>query len=62
MAGRRVVLVDDVAGHRGDPGGGQRLLEHAGATVTAAAVVLELAWLGGRDAVAPLPVHSLRCC
>ncbi|MGH3577612.1 MAG: adenine phosphoribosyltransferase, partial [Mycobacterium sp.] len=28
--------------------------------VTVAAVVLELTELGGRDVVAPLPVHSLR--
>jgi hypothetical protein len=28
--------------------------------VTMAAVVLELTALGGRGAVAPLPVHSLR--
>jgi adenine phosphoribosyltransferase len=62
LAGRRVVLVDDVLATGGTLAAARRLLEHSGATVTAAAVVLELAGLGGRHAVAPLPVHSLRCC
>jgi hypothetical protein len=31
-----------------------------GAQVTAAAVVLELVALGGRDRIAPLTAHSLR--
>lgn len=61
LAGRRVVLVDDVLATGGTLAAARRLLERSGATVTAAAVVLELAGLGGRDAVAPLPVHSLRC-
>jgi adenine phosphoribosyltransferase len=37
-----------------------RLLDDAGASVAGAAVVLELVGLRGRDAVAPLPVNSLR--
>jgi adenine phosphoribosyltransferase len=37
-----------------------RLLDDAGAAVSGAVVVLELAALRGRDAVAPLPVTSLR--
>ena len=36
-----------------------RLLTRAGANVTGAAVVLELAALGGRDLLEPLPVSSL---
>jgi adenine phosphoribosyltransferase len=36
-----------------------RLLKHAGANVTGAAVITELAALHGGEAVAPLPVHSL---
>jgi len=35
------------------------LLTRAGAEVTAAAVVVELTALAGREALAPLPVHSL---
>jgi adenine phosphoribosyltransferase len=36
-----------------------KLLRHAGANVTGAAVVLELTALGGRDVLKPLPVSSL---
>jgi adenine phosphoribosyltransferase len=60
LAGRSVVIVDDVLATGGTVAAARRLLEDAGARVTAAAVVLELAALGGRGVVAPLPVHSLR--
>jgi adenine phosphoribosyltransferase len=60
LAGRSVVVVDDVLATGGTVAAARRLLEQAGARVTTAAVVLELAALGGRDRVAPLPVHSLR--
>jgi adenine phosphoribosyltransferase len=60
LAGRSVVIVDDVLATGGTVDAAQRLLEHAGARVTTAAVVLELAALGGRERVAPLPLHSLR--
>ncbi|MGA8544382.1 MAG: adenine phosphoribosyltransferase [Mycobacterium sp.] len=59
LAGRRIVIVDDVLATGGSVAAAHRLLEQAGARVTMAAVVLELAALGGRDLVAPLPVHSL---
>jgi adenine phosphoribosyltransferase len=51
--------VDDVLATGGTIAAAHRLLEQAGARVTLVAVVLELTALGGRDVVAPLPVHSL---
>jgi adenine phosphoribosyltransferase len=60
LAGRSVVIVDDVLATGGTVAAAQALLEQAGAMVTTAAVVLELTALGGRDLLAPLPVHSLR--
>jgi adenine phosphoribosyltransferase len=60
VMGRSVVIVDDVLATGGTLAAARRLLEHCGAHVTAAAVVLELTALGGSDAVAPLPVCSLR--
>lgn len=60
LAGRSVVVVDDVLGTGGTVAAAHKLLEQAGAVVTTAAVVLELTVLGGRELLAPLPVHSLR--
>ena len=59
LAGRNVVIVDDVLATGGTLVAASRLLEQVGARVTAAAVVIELAGLGGRDRIAPLPVHSV---
>jgi adenine phosphoribosyltransferase len=60
LAGRSVVIVDDVLATGGTLAAAYRLLEGSGARVTMAAVVLELTALGGLGVVAPLPVHSLR--
>jgi adenine phosphoribosyltransferase len=59
LRGRNVVIIDDVLATGGTIGAATRLLERTGANVTAAAVVVELTALGGREAIAPLPLHSL---
>ena len=60
LAGRNIVIIDDVLATGGTLAATTRLLTAAGANVTGAAVVLELAALGGRDLLEPLPVSSLR--
>ena len=59
LAGRTIVDHRRRAGHGWDRGRDRGLLGHCGATVTGAAVVLELTALGGRDVLKPLPVTSL---
>ena len=59
MTGRSVVIVDDVLATGGTLVAAHRLLEHAGARVKIAGVVIEFAGLGGRDRIAPLRVHSV---
>jgi len=59
LAGRTIVIIDDVLATGGTVAATAQLLRHAGATVPAAAVVLELTALGGRDRLKPLPVTSL---
>ncbi|OBH03005.1 adenine phosphoribosyltransferase [Mycobacterium sp. E1747] len=59
LRGRHVVIIDDVLATGGTLAAAARLLERTGATVMAAAVVVELTALGGRQAVVDLPVHSL---
>ncbi|SLA69337.1 adenine phosphoribosyltransferase [Mycobacteroides abscessus subsp. massiliense] len=60
LAGRRVAIVDDVLATGGTLAATARLLTTAGADVIGAGVVLELSDLGGRAAVAPLPLTALR--
>ena len=59
LAGRRVVIIDDVLATGGTVAAARDLLETAGSQVPMAAVVLELPALGGRERVAPLAVSSL---
>ena len=60
LAGRRVAIIDDVLATGGTVAATRDLLTTVGAQVTAAAVVLEWAALGGRDRIAPLTAHSLQ--
>ena len=57
--GQRVLLVDDVLATGGTLAAAASLVEQLGAVVTAVSVVIELAALGGRQRVAPHPVHAL---
>jgi adenine phosphoribosyltransferase len=60
IAGRKIVIIDDVLATGGTVAAAYRLLTASGAEVTCAAVVLELTALPGREAVAPLTVSSLQ--
>ncbi|WP_448495829.1 adenine phosphoribosyltransferase [Mycolicibacterium boenickei] len=59
IAGRNVVIIDDVLATGGTLAAASQLLQASGANVLSAAVVLELTALNGRAAVAPLRVSSL---
>ncbi len=58
--GERVLLVDDVLATGGTIAATRRLVEECGGTVVAAAVLMELGDLRGRDALGDLPLVSLR--
>jgi adenine phosphoribosyltransferase len=55
-----VAIVDDVLATGGTVAAARDLLLDAGAQVTEAAVVMELAGLGGRERLSPLAVRSLQ--
>ncbi len=60
LEGRRVAIVDDVLATGGTVAAARDLLGDAGAQVTEAAVVMELAALRGRERLNPLAVRSLQ--
>ncbi|WP_025617699.1 adenine phosphoribosyltransferase [Salinispora cortesiana] len=58
-AGHRVLVVDDVLATGGTAEATLDLVERAGGTVAGFTVLLELGFLGGRERLAPRPVHAL---
>jgi adenine phosphoribosyltransferase len=59
VAGQRVLLVDDLLATGGTAGAALELVERAGGTVSGFTVLMELAFLGGRERLAPRAVHAL---
>jgi adenine phosphoribosyltransferase len=57
--GQRVLIVDDVLATGGTLAATVSLVEQLGGVVSAVAVVIELAALGGRQRIAPHAVHAL---
>jgi adenine phosphoribosyltransferase len=57
--GQRVLLVDDVLATGGTLAAAISLIERLGGIVTGVSVVVELVALGGRQRIAPHPVHAL---
>lgn len=58
-AGDRVLVIDDVLATGGTLAATAGLVEASGATVAAMAVLIELAFLPGRDSCGEQPLHSL---
>ncbi len=59
--GARVFVVDDVLATGGTAAAACALLADVGAEVIGFGALLELSALGGRDALAGIPVHALLC-
>jgi adenine phosphoribosyltransferase len=57
--GHRVLLVDDLLATGGTAAAGLDLIRELEGRIVGAAFLIELAFLKGRDRLAPVPVHSL---
>ena len=57
--GQRVLVVDDLLATGGTAAASVRLLRELGANVVGCLFVIELSFLGGRERLGNLPVHSL---
>ncbi|MFC7550970.1 adenine phosphoribosyltransferase [Plantactinospora sp. GCM10030261] len=58
-AGHRVLVVDDVLATGGTAAATLDLVDRAGGTLAGFTVLVELSFLGGRERLAPCPVHAL---
>ena len=58
--GSRVLVIDDVLATGGTAAAACRLLQRAGGRIAGVAVAVELTALGGRSALAGIPVTALR--
>jgi len=59
IAGQRVLVVDDVLATGGTAGAALDLVERAGGTIAGFTVLMELAFLKGRERLRPRTVHAL---
>ncbi len=59
QAGERALVIDDVLATGGTVNATRLLLERCGATVAGVAVLIELGFLGGREALRPLDLSAL---
>jgi adenine phosphoribosyltransferase len=59
VAGQRVLVVDDVLATGGTAAAALQLVEQAGGTIAGCTVLMELAFLQGRERLAPRTVHAL---
>ncbi|WP_018023926.1 adenine phosphoribosyltransferase [Corynebacterium ulceribovis] len=60
VAGKRVVIIDDVLATGGTMAAAKNLMERGGGIVTGTAVVIEVPGLGGRERLEPTPVSVLK--